>query len=854
MLVSNRTAAFGSALRSRDSAANSIAAECLDAEHSSLSCFHCGLPCGEEQLTFDEKSFCCRGCCTVFRILTENGLGEFYRLNEAAGVPVRPSQEGQYTFLDEPAVRDRLVDFSGDRLTRITFRVPAIHCVACVWLLENLFRLNSAIAASEVNFLRKEVTLRFRTDELKLSQAASLLAQLGYEPELKFADLEERMPRKSGARLWLQAGLAGFAFGNIMLFSLASYLGLDSLNGPGFKRLFGWLSVALATPVVLYSASDYWRSALVGLRQKWLTLDVPIAAGIAALFLQSVWEISTRRGDGYLDSLTGLIFFLLCGKVFQRKTYDRLAFDRDYKSFFPLSVSRISGGKEERVSLSELEVGNCLLIRHGELIPGDARLTEGMALIDYSFVTGESDPVRRAPGDQVYAGGRQTAGALEIELTKPVSQSYLTSLWNQEAFRKDKSNALDTVTNRYSVRFTKLVIGIALGAALFWAFRDPARSVKAFTSVLIVACPCALALAAPFTLGTALRVLSRKKIFVKNTETLEAIARVDTVVFDKTGTLTRPQPISITYHGSPLIECELNAVCAVAQQSAHPLAARLCGSIEPTAVVPVENFCEKAGLGIAARVSGSEIVLGSICWLGLLGVGAPAAPVPEGTAVHLAIDGKYRGSFRFENLLRPATAELVKRLSAQFDLALLSGDKDAARAALSEVFPESARLRFQQSPAAKLEFISALQAEGKTVMMVGDGLNDSGALRKSHVGVAVVEDLGLFSPASDVILEAAAVPALDSLIWFCRRAVRIVRVSFVLSSLYNVIGIGIAVQGLLSPIVCAVLMPLSSATVVSFACLATAWAGHRVGGDSSHARFFLAPRIKKRGGDRGEGA
>ncbi len=499
-------------------------------------CFHCGTPCREDSWPSGGKSFCCNGCLTVFALLAENGLDNFYALSESAGVRVKATRSAQFNYVDEKVVRERLVEFEDERTTRVTFRIPAIHCIACVWLLENLFRLKPGLGASQVNFPRKEVSLSFGNDAVKLSEVITLLASLGYEPDLKLSDLDAARSSRIPRRLWMQIGLAGFAFGNLMLFSIAVYFGRDAFSGPALKRLVGWMSLVMAVPVVVYSAADYWRSAWNSLRQKRLAIEVPIAAGIIAIFAQSAFDVATGRGEGYFDSLCGLIFFLLCGRLFQQKTFDRLSFERDYKSFFPLSVTRLSrpSSSEEQVSLSQLAVGDHLLLRNGELIPADARLISGPACIDYSFVTGESEPVEKRSGDHLYAGGRQMGGAIEIETVKAVSQSYLTSLWNQEAFRKDKADTLDTLINVYSYRFTKIAIAIALGAAVFWAFRDPSIALKAFTSVLIVACPCALALAAPFTLGTAIRVLGRRGVFVKSPQVVEMLARVDTIVFDKT--------------------------------------------------------------------------------------------------------------------------------------------------------------------------------------------------------------------------------------------------------------------------------------------------------------------------------
>jgi Cu+-exporting ATPase len=621
-------------------------AEAPESSQARPCCFHCGTICRGPVVQHAEKAFCCRGCLTVFELLTENGLGDFYKLSDSAGGRVSGRAErGQFEFLDAPAVRDRLVDFSDERVTRVTFHLPAIHCIACVWLLENLFRLKPGVGPSQVNFLRQEMAVTFDTARVKLSEVVALLASLGYEPELKLSDLERPAKPAVNRRLWIQLGVAGFAFGNTMLFSIATYFGLDAFSGPGFRRLVGFISLGLAVPVVIYSARDYWRSAWTSVQQRLLSIDVPIAAGIATLFAQSAHEVIAGRGAGYFDSLCGLLFFLLCGKLFQQKTYARLAFDRDYKTFFPLSVLRKGrpgsrADAAERVSLAQLEIGDHLVIRNGELIPADARLIEGAALLDYSFVTGESEPAEKRVGDRLYAGGRQIGGGITVETVKPVSQGYLTSLWNQEAFRKEKGPALGTLTNQYSRRFTKLVIATALGTALFWAWREPSLSLKAFTSVLIVACPCALALAAPFALGTAQRVLARRNVFLKNPHVIESLARVDAVVFDKTGTLTSAGAASVMFQGAPLKECEERWLYSMTRHSTHPLSVRIGDAIARDHFPePVRSFLETAGCGMEGTVAGHEIWMGSASWLESRGVTAEGGQTRGAEVVTRVADG-----------------------------------------------------------------------------------------------------------------------------------------------------------------------------------------------------------------------
>ncbi len=797
-------------------------------------CFHCGTLCRGTVFTAQEKSFCCNGCCTVFEILSANGLTDFYKLSETAGVRISATvKTDQYQFLDEPAVRAKLVDFSDTKLTRVTFHIPSIHCIACVWLLENLFQLKPGIGQTQVNFPRKEVALSFDSTQVKLSEAVTLLASLGYEPELKLSALEGKPQSKVARRLWIQLGLAGFAFGNIMLFSISAYLGLDAFTGPGFRKMVGAISFVLALPVVTYSALEYWKAAWTSLRKKLLNIDVPIAAGVAAIFIQSTYEVFTGRGDGYFDSLCGLIFFLLCGRLFQQKTYDRLAFDRDYKSFFPLSVTRKRGRVEAAASLSELVTGDRLILRNGELIPADSKLISGPALIDYSFVTGESEPMEKRVDDYLYAGGRQMGGAIEVEMVKAVSQSYLTSLWNQDAFRKEKSELLNQITNTYSQRFSKIVIAVAVGAAVFWAFVNPALAVKSFTSVLIVACPCALALAAPFALGTAQRVLSRRNVYLKNPYVIETLAEVDSVVFDKTGTLTAAGAGSVTWHGAPLNETEERWLFSMTRHSTHPLPVRIGEAIKHEYFPePVRSFLETPGCGMEGSVAGHEIWLGSAAWLETREVFAPKL---EGSVVHVAIDGKYRGGYVLASALRPATEQLVAGLNRECEVALLSGDNEKEHRRFATLFGPGAQLNFNQSPLAKLAFIKQRQEAGKTVMMVGDGLNDAGALRQADVGVAVVENVSAFSPASDVILAAGMVARTADILRYAKQSLRVVRTAFWISAAYNLVGVAIAASGKLSPVVCAILMPVSSVTVVAFACGAATWLGRRTLKPEAHS-------------------
>ena len=805
-------------------------------------CFHCGEPCPDSSFALGEKIFCCLGCQTVFSLLCENGLEQFYQLQSAPGIRMRnAAAAAKWAFLDDSIIAQQLLDYADETRAKVTLYLPAIHCVACVWLLENLFQLHPGVGKVEVNFSRREAAVMFAPDKLKFGELAALLASIGYEPQFTLGETEKNKPAAISKKSWLQLGIAAFGFGNIMLMALPLYLGLDSANGPWFKELAGWLGLAMTLPVVTYSASDFWRAAWWSARQRVLTMEVPIALGLAAIYVTSVFEVLSHRGLGYCDSLCGLIFFLLLGRLFQKKTYDRLAFDRDYKGFFPLSVLRKTPAGEESVAISRLQVGDQIVLRNGELLPADARLVGGAAYMDYSFVTGESEPVTCEIGRHLYAGGRQSGGAIVVETVKSVAQSYLASLWNNEAFRKNRDSDLDSLTNRYSRRFTKIIIIVAVAAAVFWFFRDVSRSLKAFTSVLIVACPCALALAAPLTHGTAQRILARLKIFLKNALVIERMAEVDTIVLDKTGTLTTADAGGVVFekvvnekraaetNGGGLSLAESQWISSLARHSTHPNSVRVAKALGGDAL-PVAGFRETSGCGVEGQVAGRKILLGSQAWVCAAASGdARHAISVNGSAVFVAIDGGLLGAFALKNTLRPEVEKLIGQLGGKFDLALLSGDNEREAARFKTIFGVNAVLQFNQSPADKLNFIRELQQRGRKVMMVGDGLNDAGALKQADVGVAVVAQAGVFSPASDVILDAAELPQLARVLEFSRRAARVVRAGFVISALYNVAGVSIAAAGLLAPVVCAILMPISTATVVVFSCGAAAWAARRSG-------------------------
>lgn len=776
-------------------------------------CFHCGGPCDSAVIHAHDKVFCCEGCKTVFELLNDNEMCSYYDIDEDnRGIRVESSISEKFKYLDHEEVAESLLDFHDNGVARINLYIPKIHCSSCIWLLEHLRRLNPGMIQSQVNFLKKKVDITFDSNKTSLRQVVELLAKIGYEPALNTGGNKEDSNKRIKKSFYYKLGVAGFAFGNIMLLSFPEYLAGEGTLDKQFGRVFGMLNLILALPVFLYSASEYYISAWRGLKGKYINIDVPVSLGIIALFGRSAYDILSDSGAGFMDSFAMFVFLLLVGKWYQNYTYQSLSFERDYKSYFPIAVTRLVAKTKEIIPLNRLETGDRLEIKNGELIPADSILHSDRARIDYSFVTGESVPVVKVKGDKLFAGGRQTGGKIEIETTKPVSQSYLTDLWNRDEFKTEKT-PVKSLVDKVSRNFTIGVIILGTASLAAWLYIDPAEALNVFTAVLIVACPCALALTVPFTFGTAMRYLGRAGLFLKNTDAIERMAYADTLVFDKTGTITMSKSRYARYIGEPLSREEQSAVKSPAGQSSHPLSKAVYAVLEGSDQ-NVEHFAEHIGSGIEGETNGFKIRLGSRKWLNV-----KEASDPLSSESYVEINGEVRGKFLLEKQYRPGLKKMVKSLKNDYELYLISGDNEAERERLSSFFTQNDKLYFNQSPEDKLNFIQNLSQSCKKTVMFGDGLNDAGALRTADVGLAVAEDIHQFSPACDGIMDSAQFSKIKQYLQLSQNAMKVIQYSFIISISYNTIGLLFAVQGYLTPLVAAILMPLSSVTVVAFTTL-----------------------------------
>lgn len=791
-----------------------------------VSCYHCGEDCPEGLITSSDKSFCCEGCKSVYTLLNDTNLCQYYQLDKNPGTsPDTLSLSGKFAWLDDPELSSSMLEFKQGNRSHITLAVPVMHCSSCIWLLEHLNRLDEGVIRSTVNFPARKVSVEFDNEKTSLRKVVEWMTRVGYEPSFSQQEISLEDNKKRNRTAFYKIGIAGFAFGNIMMLSLPDYFaGGMFAHNQDLHGLFMGLSFLLSLPVVFYSASEFFISAWQGLRGRFLNIDLPIALAIAVTFLRSVWDLITGSGTGFFDSMTGIVFFMLIGRFFQNRTWQRLSFDRDYKSYFPVAVTLKENKSERPISVADIQIGQRLIIRNQELIPADAILMSEDTLIDYSFVTGESVPVAQKQGDRVYAGGRLNGPIAEMEVIRPMEQSYLTRLWNNPVFKRSAQTDQTVYVERINRWFTAITLMLAFGALGYWMPQDATKAMNAFTAVLIIACPCALLLAATFTHGNMLRILGLNGLYLRSAQVIERLAESTGIIFDKTGTITNSQRTHLEWMGAEINKDQRLLVSSLVVQSAHPysrLISRLWGGAERK---PLSDFEETPGSGLKAIVDGRWVMVGNRAFV----KANPESDTAEGS-VWVRIDDQVLGYFIVKQEYRSGLEAFIHTLTKSFKLALLSGDNDKEAPHLRPIFGENTSMLFEQSPEDKMAEVKKLQQSGMKWIMVGDGLNDAGALAQSHAGIAVTDDLNRFSPACDAILDGKKLTKLDSFIEYARKGKSIVNLAFGVSLIYNVIGLSYAMSGTLSPVIAAILMPIMSISIVVLSTLTGTWLARQNG-------------------------
>lgn len=687
--------------------------------------------------------------------------------------------------------------------------LPGVHCAACISTVEKGLMAVPGVTEARVNLTRKRATVQARP-EVTIDSLTEALNKLGYEAyELDASQMTPAGVDRAARDLLMRMGVAGFGMMNVMLLSVAVWSGAEDAT----RDMFHWLSAMISLPVIAFSAQPFFLNAFNALRVGRLNMDVPISLAILLAAGMSLYETIHSGQHAYFDAAVSLTFFLLAGRYLDYRT--RAAARSAAQELAALEVPRarkLVDGREVVVSVAELVPGDLIRVVPGARMPADGIVREGRSEVDCSALTGETLPKRAFVGTDIAAGEVNLTGLLTVEVTAAGADSALHRMSELVAVAENARNKYTSLADRAAGLYAPGVHILALAAAIGWWLwtYDLRVALNIASAVLIITCPCALGLAVPAVVTAASGRLFRKGLLIKNGTALERLAEVDTVIFDKTGTLTmgKPKLEGLADHRPG----DLALAMAIGAGSAHPLSRALVDAAEKAGIAPaqVDGLTEHPGDGVSAKWHGAHVRMGRADWVG----GQPVATALSGqSAVYLRVGDAAPVVFHFTDTLRPGAVEAVAALRAQgLHVEVLSGDVPAAvLATAAELGIDVARGDCR--PTDKAARIAELQAQGRRVLMVGDGLNDTVALTTADVSISPASALDAARVASDIVLLGASLAPLADTLTTSRLATKRIRENFTLSTLYNVIAVPLAIAGLATPLIAALAMSLSSITV-----------------------------------------
>ena len=808
-------------------------------ETISETCFHCGLPIepsARQEATIQGtlRPFCCSGCMLVCQTIHDSGLAGFYdklKTSEALTPPPAAAKD-----LEQYDLEDVQADFviTQGNLSEATLLVEGIHCAACVWLIEHALKDVAGVALCEVNLAHHRLRLRWDQAQVKLSALLKRLAQIGYNAVPYNADAAEGAAVKRQRTLLYRMAFAGFGAMNSMWIAIALYSGELSASkiDPEHQQFFYWVSFLLCTPVLFYSGWDIMRSGIRGLLRGNLTMDLPVTIGCLVTYSYSIWITLRGGGSGvYFDTVITFLFIILVGRYLEGLSRRNATSSTGrLMELQPRSAYRVTESEPQLVSVRALRLGDKVLVRPGDKVPVDGRVVEGYSEISEAMLTGESHPVVKRVDDRVVAGTVNGQGALVVQVEQLGSDTALAKIIHMVENAQGSKAPIQCTADRIVPWFVATTIALALITFFFWLRKDFDTALLAATSVLIITCPCGFGLATPMGIAVSVGHAARNGLLVKSGAAIEAMAQVDHVVFDKTGTLTEGQLTVTALHrdsDSALSEDELlRYVAAAESRSEHHVAKAIVNYVRERGInfekCRIEEFDALAGRGLQAQVNGKRIAIGNDALLQELGLEASAelrgymeqAQASGSVAVFAVIDGAVRALLGVQDQVRAEAPALVAALRQRgITMTLLTGDSQLAA---DKVANELGGMEViaQVLPQHKADKIAELKAQGKKVVMIGDGVNDAPALATADASIAM-------GGGTDVSMECAEFVLLDNnlnkvlfAIDLSRRTLKLIRQNIKISLGYNIILVPMCMAAMLTPIFAAIAMPLNSLAVI----------------------------------------
>jgi Cu2+-exporting ATPase len=821
-------------------------------------CDHCHLPipAGEKinsTINGKELHFCCHGCKMVCETIYGAGMESFYqRTIEGDTLQPPPEIDSELEVYDLDDVQREFVD-SLDSIREIHLLVEGIHCAACVWLIETRLAAEPGVLEANVNLSAKKLRLKWDNSEVKLSQVMRHLGQIGYAAVPFDPEAAEGQIKKQNRALLLRLGFAGFAAMNLMWISIALYSGADEGE---FKELFYWLGLGLSTPTLLYSGYPFYRGAITGLKNRHLTMDLPIAIGATITYLYSCYVVlsGSEIGHVYFDTVVNFLFVILTGRYLEAMS-KRLAVQSSQRllDLQPKISTLIKGEETTVVPISALQEGDHVLVKSGEKIPVDGTIIKGDSIVDESMLTGEFIPVAKFAGDKVSAGTTNKEGVLTVEVTQLLKNTALGKIIHLVDEAQSTKAPIQCTADRIIPWFVSLTLLLASITFVFWVGENFELALMAATSVLIITCPCAFGLATPMAIAVATGVGARMGVLVKHGAVLEILSSIRHFIFDKTGTLTQGKMLVSTLYDISVDDQKINKLrldeagiksldahqqrllalsSYLESYSEHVIAQAIVTLDQQFALkqyidrsIAIEQIKVISGAGIKGQYQNKTIAIGHLKWISQqAGLSDELCKTLEekmldyqisgSTVIYSWVEELGLMAFVVEDKLRDDASEVVQQMHEQgFQITLLSGDKQkvadymADKLAIEEVIAEVL-------PEDKDGVIMNKQQEGHLVAMVGDGINDAPALVRADVGIAMGSGTDVSIDSADVILVNGELKKIPVAAALSQATLSTIRQNIGISIVYNIIMVPLAMAAFITPLVAAIAMPISSLLVI----------------------------------------
>jgi Cu2+-exporting ATPase len=800
-------------------------------------CFHCGQAIPERDVVLrainsEEREFCCHGCASVCEVIYEAGMESFYqRTPEGELLSPPPPPNKDMDFFDYDEVQSQYVTELSDR-REITLMSDAIHCAACVWLIEHSLAKVDGILLASVNFTNKRIKVRWNNSKLKLSDIIKKLNAIGYDATPYDASSSDAAYRKANRDLLYRLGFAGFAMMNIMWFSIALYTGAS--EDQEYRQYFHWLELIVATVTLAYSGQPFLKGAWTSLKAHTVGMDVSISLGILTTYFYSFWVTISPDfiGEVYFDTLIDFMFLLLIGRYLEAISKNK-AVDASSRlmNLQPKVARQLTEGEQKIVPVRALTRGSEIMVKPGEQFPVDGNVIAGLSTVNESMLSGESREIIKQIGDRVAAGTLNVDGTLTIAVEKILQDTQLGRIVHMVEEAQGSKAPIQCTADKIMPWFVSTTLALAFASFTFWFFNAGIEfAIMTATAVLIITCPCAFGLATPMAIAVASGISARHGILIKNGTVLETLQSIEHFVFDKTGTLTKGQMqlVDIQLLAQDNDKQLLLEIASIEHLSEHALGRAVAAEIKDKLALnhsdwlPITEFKALPGKGVQGAYQNSTLLVGTAKWLVSQGLVLPESFIKLAdergllaqTAVWVARDEAIVALLFLEDEIRPEAIELIQRLKDKGKaVTLLSGDLNvvAQRVAqqlggmnvIAEVLPED-----------KNQVIRDLQAQGQKVAMIGDGVNDAPALVRADVGIALGSGTDVSMDSADIVLMNSELLAVDTAVELSVRTLRTIKQNIASSITYNVIMVPLAMSGVLTPLIAAISMPLSSLVVI----------------------------------------